>query len=238
VSARRLSARIAFVALLAMASVTVGMSSALAHVEVSSEDATQGGGGIITFTMPNESATATVIKLTIQVPAATPIADATLQAVPGWTSAVTMQTLPKPIAVDGRQEVEALDTIVWTATDAGLPVGQYQQFSIDAELLPKAPTVVFKALQSYSDGTEVDWIELPAPGSTTEPDHPAPTLTLAAAGSSTDSHSGAGSDGITADGTATSSTGHGLAVSALVVGILAILVSAFAVVLVSRRRVS
>lgn len=222
--------RIAIVCVLAIVGLIVGMSSALAHVEVSSDDATRGGEGIITFTMPNESATATVTKLTIEVPAATPIADATVRAIPGWTPTVTMQTLPKPITIDGRQETQAVDTVVWTATDAGLPVGQYQQFSINAELLPDAPTITFKALQTYSDGTEVDWIELQAPGSTTEPEHPAPILTLLPADDSSASSSDAGSS-------SSSSSGNGLAISALIVGIVALLLGAAAVVLVLRRRV-
>lgn len=40
--------------------------------------------------------------------------------------------------------------------------------------------LVFKALQTYSDGDTVRWIDDPAPG--TEPEHPAPVLTLAPAG--------------------------------------------------------
>ncbi len=44
---------------------------------------------------------------------------------------------------------------------------------------------MFKAIQTYSDGTTVSWIETPAPGSTAEPDHPAPTLSLASADTTT-----------------------------------------------------
>ena len=40
--------------------------------------------------------------------------------------------------------------------------------------------MTFKAIQTYSDGKVVSWIEQPAPGSTEEPDFPAPTLQLAA----------------------------------------------------------
>jgi uncharacterized protein YcnI len=47
--------------------------------------------------------------------------------------------------------------------------------------LPKASSVSFPAIQYYSDGTVVRWVEHAAPGAKTEPDHPAPTLTLTAA---------------------------------------------------------
>ena len=41
--------------------------------------------------------------------------------------------------------------------------------------------MVFKAIQVYDDGTQVAWIETTAPGSTAEPEHPAPVLSLVAA---------------------------------------------------------
>ena len=41
--------------------------------------------------------------------------------------------------------------------------------------------MTLKAIQTYSDGKVVSWIEEPAAGSTEEPDFPAPTLRLAAA---------------------------------------------------------
>jgi uncharacterized protein len=47
--------------------------------------------------------------------------------------------------------------------------------------LPEADTVTFKAIQVYSDGSQVNWTDVPAPGSTAEPEHPAPTLELAVA---------------------------------------------------------
>jgi hypothetical protein len=42
--------------------------------------------------------------------------------------------------------------------------------------------MTFKALQTYSNGERVSWIDLPAAGSSDEPEHPAPTLKLAPAG--------------------------------------------------------
>ena len=44
--------------------------------------------------------------------------------------------------------------------------------------------MTFKAIQTYSDGQVVSWIEEPAAGSNQEPEHPAPTLTLAPASDS------------------------------------------------------
>jgi hypothetical protein len=38
--------------------------------------------------------------------------------------------------------------------------------------------MTFKALQTYSNGQVVSWIDVPAAGSSDEPEHPAPTLKL------------------------------------------------------------
>jgi len=40
--------------------------------------------------------------------------------------------------------------------------------------------MTLEVIQSYSDGSEAAWIDEPVPGSTAEPEHPAPTIALAA----------------------------------------------------------
>jgi hypothetical protein len=49
--------------------------------------------------------------------------------------------------------------------------------------LPQVDKMVFKVLQTYSDGNVSRWIEEPTPGQA-EPDNPAPVLTLTAASGS------------------------------------------------------
>jgi uncharacterized protein YcnI len=235
--------RAAAVAVLALLALALGGASASAHVEVSSPGATQGGYAVITFRVPSESATATTTAVTIQVPADTPLSSARIQPIPGWTHATTMQTLAKPVSIAGRDITQAIDTITWTADDGvGLRGDEFQEFTISAGPLPESDQIVFKVLQSYSDGTRVDWIEQPAPGSSTEPDHPAPTLALAAASAGGSDHgaNGAG-DGTEPSVSATSaadgdSDSAALGVAGLIVAILALLGAGAAIVLVTRRR--
>jgi uncharacterized protein YcnI len=162
----------------------IAPTAASAHVTVSSEDATRGGTGVLTFRVPTESATASTIKLQVQLPTATPIASVLIQPVPGWTAHAITAKLATPITTDdGDKVTEAVSEIDWTATSAATAIkpGEFQQFVISAGPLPNVATLSFGAIQTYSDGTVVKWIESPAPGSTTEPAHPAPVLTLAAA---------------------------------------------------------
>lgn len=82
--------------------------------------------------------------------------------------------------------------MTWTADPGvGIAPGQFQQFVLSAGPLPEQEEVEFKAVQTYSDGNVVNWDqEELADGS--EPDKPAPTLTLAA--STGDAHGAPAAD--------------------------------------------
>lgn len=229
--------RAAAVTVLALLALTVGMASASAHVTASSPGATQGGYAVITFRVPSESATATTTSVTVQVPADTPLSSARIKPIPGWTHVTTMQTLATPVTVNGREITQAIDTITWTADDGvGLASDEFQEFQISAGPLPEVDEMVFKALQSYSDGTRVDWIEQAAPGSTTEPEYPAPTLALAAASGDGDGHHDTDSDTADASDDTAENDGSALGVASLVVAIVALVAAGAAVVLTVRRR--
>jgi uncharacterized protein YcnI len=157
---------------------------ASAHVTVTAPGATRGGGDQeITFRVPVEKNLETV-KLTVALPTDTPIASVDVKPVPGWTHVEKTVKLAKPIKTDDGDITEAVSQITWTAgAGQGLKPGEYGDFTIIAGQLPDAATLVFAAIQTYSDGSVVSWNQRQAAGSTVEPDFPAPTLALTAAGS-------------------------------------------------------
>ncbi|MGY1725177.1 YcnI family copper-binding membrane protein [Blastococcus sp. SYSU DS0533] len=230
-----------------------GAGAASAHVRVSSSDAAPGGFGELTFRVPNESDTASTVSLRVQIPADTPLASVSVKPVPGWSATTTTGPVDPPVEVHGSEVTEAVSEITWTADPgAGIAPGEYQTFSISAGPIPEVDEISFPAIQTYDDGTEQAWIEPTIEGQD-EPESPAPVLSLtgggdAAHGSGTGSTSGAsaGSDGA-ATGTAADATaaddstdGSGLAVTALVVGVLGLAAgaAALALALASRRRSS
>ncbi|WP_145239584.1 YcnI family copper-binding membrane protein [Prescottella equi] len=144
---------------------------ASAHVSVAAPGAEQGGYSVLTFRVPTESDTAGTTALTVQLPG---LKSARTEPMPGWTSAV--QKDPSGVAT----------SVTWTA-DPGVSVGpgQFQQFVLSAGPLPEQDAVEFPATQTYSDGNVVQWDQKPGPDGS-EPDKPAPSLTLAAG--SGDSH--------------------------------------------------
>jgi uncharacterized protein YcnI len=156
-------------------------AAAQAHVTVDPNQATQGGYARIAFRVPTESDTASTTKLDVYLPTDHPVASVSTMPVPGWTEQVTTSKLATPLVDDdGNQVTEAVSQITWTASgNAAIKPGQFQEFPVSLGPLPKTGQLVFKVLQTYSDGSVVRWIDPTTPGQA-EPEHPAPVLNLSA----------------------------------------------------------
>jgi uncharacterized protein YcnI len=219
-SARRTVVRLTGGLAGAVLAVLLGATAASAHVHVDGEDATRGGYGVLTFRVPTESDTASTTEVTVTMPSRTPIASASVQPVPGWTAAVSTAELAKPIATDDGEITTYVSRITWKAdADAAIEPGEFQQFAVSAGPLPDVAELSFPTLQTYSDGTTVNWNEV-ASGSA-EPEHPAPVLALAPA------ESPGPTPVATEAATATAEPG---AAAALIVGIVAVVLAAAALV--------
>ncbi|WP_454198725.1 YcnI family copper-binding membrane protein [Nocardia sp. Marseille-Q1738] len=177
----------------------------LAHVTVSAPDASRGGSAVLVYRVPNEStANSPTVELRVQIPGVTA---ADTEAMPGWKTAVRKDT-----AGD-------VTEITWTA-DAGGGIGpdQFGQFSVLANGLPDTDKIVTPAVQTYADGQVVRWDQESESGDS-EPEYPAPTLTLAAGHSGGAPHHGdirsASSDDHADDTTARWLGGIGIALGAV-----------------------
>ena len=189
--------------------------TALAHVTITPGSAPQGSTSELTFKVPNEEPKAATVELQLQVPTASPIAQFLVKPVPGWTITVQTVTLAKPVVTDDGSFTTAVSEVTWKGGTI-LP-GQYQDFSVSADPLPSGTgQLVFKAVQTYSNGDVVRWIDLPQAGQP-EPEHPAPVLTLTPAGAEADAAPGAQADP-PADPPAASGPGTGTGTGALALG--------------------
>jgi uncharacterized protein YcnI len=172
--------RAAVVAATAGALLLAVAAPAAAHVTVNPNSATQGGFTKVSFRVPNEMDSASTTKLEVNLPTDTPVAFVSLKPVTGWTATTEKTALKTPIKAEGGEITEAVSKITWTAQgEAAIKPGQFQEFDVSLGPLPEADQMIFKALQTYSDGTVVRWIDEPVAG--TEPEHPAPVLKLAPA---------------------------------------------------------
>ena len=150
---------------------------ASAHVKVSGVDAVQGGAGVITFRVPSESETASTTGLVITFPAGTPFTEVDTQPKAGWKATVMNRPLAKPLRDDDGDLIkDYVYQVTYKAASAaaGIPAGQFDMFNLSVGPFPTAPSMTFAVLQTYSDGSTVNWDERSANG--TEPEHPAPVL--------------------------------------------------------------
>jgi uncharacterized protein YcnI len=227
---RRGLRRTALVTTLAAAGVLAAASSAFAHVTVHPESYAKGAtDGTLTFRVPNEENNAGTTQVQVFFPTDHPLLGVLVTPEPGWTSTVKTTKLTTPIKTDDGNITDAVSQVTWTK--GTIQPGQYQDFTVAFGQLPDSTSqLVFKTLQTYSDGKVVRWIEEPTAG-TAAPANPAPVLQLTKASAT---------DGATATATSTASpspkasastsdsTARGLGIAGLVVGVLGLLAAGFA----------
>jgi uncharacterized protein YcnI len=235
VSLPRPAARLGIVLAALIGLLTLGIGVASAHVTASSPDAAAGGFGKVVFRVPNESDTASTVRLRIQLPTDTPFAFVSYQPVAGWTATLTRTQLDPPVpGEDGEEITEAVSVVEFTAEPrAGIAPGQFQEFALSLGRFPDVDTLSFSTVQTYSDGTESAWIE-PTVAGRPEPERPAPVLSLAAASDSAFT----GATTAAADSTHDGETTNEPAGLALFLALLALFVGGSGVVLgwAARRR--
>jgi len=212
----------------ALAFVVLDAAVAGAHVTVSPSSVPQGTSDVIlSFRVPNESATATVIGLRVQFPLDHPIIVLNPEAGSGWQVTAVKTALKKPVTTDDGTFTSTVSEIDWSG--GTIPVGQFGVFNVLAQGIPTGTSeLVFKAIQAYSDGTVVSWIEVPTK-TVPNPEHPAPTLTLTTAPKAGTSATPASS---ASSGAATVVTGSGNdaeSIAALILAGFAVLLGVLAV---------
>ncbi|MBB2946914.1 uncharacterized protein YcnI [Actinoplanes lutulentus] len=147
---------------------------AQAHVRVEGSSPGKGGYGLVRLTVPTESDTASTIGLTVTIPDDVTLSSARVLPIPGWSATVSTTG-------------QRVTTITWTAEDKkGLGPAEFGLFTFSAGPWPKdRDEVPLPTTQRYSDGTSVEWNEV-AVDAVSEPEHPAPIVTLGEA--ATDHH--------------------------------------------------
>jgi periplasmic copper chaperone A len=231
-------------ALLATTLIGLWGSAASAHVTVQPATAEKGARGRFVFRVPNESATASTVKLEAQMPKDKPLTGVRVMPKPGWTITMEKAKLDKPIEGEGEPITDYVSTITWTA-DPGVKIGpdQFDEFSFTTGPLPKdASSVAFKAVQTYdaplADGSmTANWVEVakegqPAPKrpeavvKLTEPAAAATgTATAVSAAATGNSESAAAGTQAATDAKSTADTAKTLGIIGLLLGLVALAVA-------------
>lgn len=217
--------RMLTIAVAGLAGGLVLAAPAAAHVTVNPKQADPGSYARVAFRVPTESDTASTTKLQVYLPTGTPIGSVSVMPVTGWTATVHHKKLDKPLKGEGGDITKVVSDITWKADKAAaIKPGQFQEFPVSLGPLPKSGSLTFKALQTYSDGSVVRWIQ--SSTGDTEPEHPAPVLTIgASAAPSTTAEAATGAHA------ADSGDSDGSAGTALTVAIIGLIVGALGLVL-------
>jgi uncharacterized protein len=145
-----------------------------AHVTVNPGEAAHGGYTKLAFRVPNESDTASTVKLTVSFPKETPLASVRVRPHPGWRATVEKTTFPDPVKVGDLVLEEAVTSVTWTAEKGGgIGPGEFDEFEVVVGPLPRRASVAFPAVQTYDDGEVVAWNQPDG-----ESERPAPILRL------------------------------------------------------------
>jgi uncharacterized protein YcnI len=213
-----------------------------AHVTVSSPDASAGSFGKLVFRVPSESDTASTVRISVTLPEDTPFAFVSTKVKPGWTVRRQTEKLDPPVETGGFTISEAVTRITWQADKGfGIGPGEFDEFELSVGPFPETTEPLsFPVAQTYSDGKVAEWNE-PMNADGSEPEHPAPELSLGAGSTSPDDEQGApptGEPAVSApdDSTATTtrvdssdSTARALGIGGLVLGAVGAIAGAIAI---------
>lgn len=213
--------RLAAACALAATTVLAGATAASAHVTVQPSSVPKNATDqTFAFRVPDEDDKNSTVKVEIDFPVDHPVPSALVAPVPGWTDQITTTKLPAPIHTDDGDITDVVSQIVWTGGQ--IAPGHYQDFTVDLGALPDGTDkVVFKALQTYSDGTIVRWIEEPQAGQP-EPKNPAPVLHLTAATAGDAAAPTAPTAPVAAKASGSDSTARTLGIVGIVLGALGV----------------
>ncbi len=224
-------------------------AAAEAHISIHPNTVPAGAFATLDVRVPGEQEGAHVTKLDMLFPPGfTSVAYAN---VPGWSAQVVNQKVSPPIQTDEGPVSEDVSQIVWTWSG---PLGmvdnnQFIQFPLSVAIPDNltGQALQFKAVQSYSNGQVVHWID-PA----LDAEHPAPRINITAKGGVIEDVAGkeagpeAGQSAGAATGAAPSSTAasssdsasKGLGIAALILGALGLLAGLGALLVAHRSRTS
>lgn len=197
---------------------------ASAHVGVDQDEIVAGQTTTLAFGIGHGCEGSPTTSMRFQVPES--IVNAQPFVKPGWTIETERAALETPLeSAHGDPQTDRVAVIAFSAADgSAVPNDLRDTFSIRFTAPEEPGTLYFKVVQGCEAG-ENAWIE-EWDGTGEEPDSPAPTVRVVAAGDAGDAEAGEGADPAVTTVPVDASTGsddsssNGLAIAALVVGAL------------------
>jgi uncharacterized protein YcnI len=135
--------------------------TASAHVVVKPNTAGIGAFQIFTMGVPSEKPIATV-SLRLMLPDGLNFVTPNVK--PGWKVEVKTRATGKKITDDDGMTVDEMKPVEIDWTGGSVPAGQRDEFSFQAQVPATPATLVWKAYQTYQDGSVISWDQDPSAG--------------------------------------------------------------------------
>ena len=244
-SRTKLSTRASIGGLLAALAAVASAGVASAHVTIQEESVVAGSYAILTVGVPHGCDGSPTTEVRIQMPESIPAVTPTINA--NWDVEKVMETLDEPIQGEHGEITERVSEVVYTAKTP-LPDGYRDAFELSIKVPDDATGLMFFPTVQICEAGETDWIEIPADGQDPfELESPSPFVNVVAGTDTEAGHSdgdtatdGDSAEEATTDTVVTDSTddadesdddgsSNGLAIAALVVGVLGLGTGAVAI---------
>jgi uncharacterized protein YcnI len=235
------------IAVLVAAGALHSPAGALAHISIHPNTIPAGAFATIDVRVPGERQDAYVKKVDVLFPSG--FTGVGYEDVPGWSVHVIERKLAKPI-VQGGESIDAeVSQVVWTWTGplGKIADGQFVQLPLSLAIPTDASgkALEFRTVQSYSNGQTVHWID-----PSLQAEHPSPRINVTAkggviedvAGDEAGPQAGQAGAGVGASAPVSAVTrsdggaSKGLAIAALILGVLGLLAGSGALVALRHRR--
>lgn len=233
--------RIATPLLVSAAGLMLAPAAAGAHVSFHPNAIPQGSYVTTFVRVPNEETKASISSVKIKMP--TGVLSALGDPPAGWKFQAKTKKLAKPVTTDDGTITTEVTEVIYSGGRTG--PGEFVNLPLTLSIPDSAKqgdVVAFPTVQTYSDGSVVRWIGRPTA------DQPAPTIDITAPGSAVldvtggdagppptlpanlaGPSSGAGAAAVAPAKTVAKAQGKGLAIAALIVGLLALALGGVAV---------
>jgi periplasmic copper chaperone A len=222
----------------------VGSGVASAHVTVQEDSVAAGEFAVVTIAVPHGCEESPTTQVRIQMPETIPGVTPTINA--GWDVEKVMETLAEPIQGEHGEITERVSEVVYTAKTP-LPDGYRDTFALSIKVPDDASGLMFFPTVQICEVGESDWIEIPADGQDPfELEKPSPFVNVVASTDSADAATGGDTvtdgesadeattdivvDEVAAESASDDDGTNGLAIAALVVGLLGLGTGAVAIV--------
>jgi len=192
-------------------------SAASAHVTVRPNEVKQGAYEVFTVRVPSETEGTETISVKVAIPDGVSVTR--FEPKPGWTYELE------------RNAEDVVTAVTWQAEGAGLSITEFTEFRMSGRVADDAEELVWKAYQTYADGSVAEWIGAP----NTDADKPASlTTVLPGTGGDANGHDTGASPA--ADEAQADNNGGGSLTLILAIAALAIAVLSLVIVLLRGKR--